>query len=273
MPTPLLEGGYSTPYDIHQTYSGSTLNTIGGSGLRVGTRGTLDDRVFRWAKFTSGTAIGPNKLAQMAPPVATHVSESNGAFTAGTTVVDFTPGAGVIAQNQYKDGYIKVEGGTLGIGQMYKLKSHGFKAASTATTFDLYDEVVTTTTGSEVATLLANPWSDIVIQPTTITAPAAGVVLANFAAVTTASVATAGYLQTDTATWTDARYGWVQTWGPVSCLLDTTALVAGSAVIVGAVAGSVGVAVETDIKQRVGIAMEAMTTDNIYASIFLTIAP
>lgn len=271
MPTPVLEGGYSTPYDIHSTYAGSSLIT--GSGLRVGTRATLNDRVFRWAKFTAGTAIGPNKLAQMAAPVAAHVSESNGPFTAGTTTVDFTPGATVVAQNQYKDGYIKVEGGTNGIGQMYKLKSHDFKAASTATTFQLYDEVVTTTTGNEVMTLLANPWSDIVIQPTSITAPAAGVVLANFAAVSTASVATAGYLQTDTSTWTEPRYGWVQTWGPASVLIDTTAIVAGSGVIVGAVAGSVGVAVETDIKQRVGIAMESITTDNIYASIFLTIAP
>lgn len=281
MANPVLEGDISSPFSIFSTYTAFSNADMGsGSGLPIGTRGTLQDRTFHWAKFIDGTAIGPNKLAQMAAPVAEHVSESNDPFVAGTTRVPFTPAGVIVSQNQYKDGYIKVEGGTAGIGQMYKLKSHGFKDLSTATTFDLYDEVQTTTTGSEVATLVSNPYSGVVIQPANnaITAPCAGLTLTNFAAAATATVATPGYMQTAgtvaaPTTWTQPRYGWLQTWGPASCLLDTTALVAGSGIRVGAVAGSCGVAVETEIMQKIGVAMEAMTTDNIYASVFLMLAP
>lgn len=275
MANPVIEGGYASPYSI---YDATTFDSKAETGHPVGTRGVLDDRSFRWVRFMDSTAIGPNKLAAAAAPVAAHVSESNSAFTAGTTRVDFTPGATIVYEDQYRDGYIKVEGGTLGIGQMYKLRSHGYKDLSVATTFDLYDPVQTTTTGSEVMSLIANPWSSIVIAPTTAVSMVVGVTMTNFAVAETATTETNGYLQTAgtvaaPTTRTKPRYGWVQTWGIASVLLDTSALVAGSSVIYGATAGAVGVAVETDIKQRIGIAMEAMTTDNIYSTVFLQIAP
>jgi hypothetical protein len=267
MPNPVLMNGFASPVSIFETVAGTNNATH-----RVGTRGVLDDRVFRWTKFADSTAIGPNKLAQMAPPISAHVSEATGAeLTAGSTTLTMALGATAAAENFYKDGYIKVEGGTNGIGQIFKLKGHAFVAASGTLTAEIYEPVVTTTSGSEVLTLLANPYANVVIQPTTITAPAAGVTMVNFAAASTASVVTPGYEQTATTTWTQPRYGWLQTWGLASVLLDTSALVAGSGCIVGAVAGSVGVAVETDIKQRVGVAMEAMGTDNIYASVLLQI--
>jgi hypothetical protein len=178
------------------------------------------------------------------------------------------------AQNQYKEGYLKVEGGTLGIGQDFKLKGHDFVAASGTATFDLYDPVVTTTSGSEVLTLVANPFANVVINPTTAVTLAIGVTKINFAAAATASVATAGYEQTATTTWTQPRYGWLQTWGFSSVLLDTSALVAGHGVgLSGITAGACAVAVGADIEQRIGVAFEAMATDNIYASVFLQIAP
>ena len=272
MANPVLQNGAASPVSIYETVTENP-------GHPIGIRGTLDDRSFRFVKFMSGTAIGPNKVAAMAAPVAEHTSEANDPWVAGTKVVPFTPAAVIVSQDQYRDGYIKIEGGTNGIGQMYKVTSHGFKDLSAATTFSLYDEVVTTTTGSETATLISNPWSGIVINPTTAVTAACGVTLANFAAVATSTSAVSGYLQTAgtvaaPTTYTQPRFGWVQTWGIASVLLDTSALVAGHGVGLSALtAGACAVAVETDIEQRIGIAMEAMTTDNIYATVFLQIAP
>lgn len=267
MANPVLSNGAASPVSIFETVNENP-------GHPIGTRGMLDDRVFRWAKFNDSTAIGPNKLVQAMAPVAAHVSEATGAaFTANETRASMVLGATAAAQNMYREGYLKIEGGTLGIGQLFKLKGHDFVAASGTLSVDLYDPVTTTTTGSEVTTLIANPWANVVIQPTTITAPAVGVTMVNYAAAATASVVTSGYEQTATGTWTQPRYGWLQTWGLASVLLDTSAAVAGSGLIVGAVAGSVGVAVETDIKQRIGVAFEAMATDNIYVTAFLQIAP
>ncbi len=226
----------------------------------LGTRGTLADRAFRYCRFVDTTAIGPNKLAQMCPPVANHVSET-GAHNldagAGTKTITLTLGATAAYENEYQDGYIKVEGGTNGIGQIYKIRGHSAVASGGVLTAELYDPMVTATSGSEVWTLLANPWADVVIQPTTITAPAAGVTLVNFAAATTAA----------------PIYGWLQTGGVSSCLIDTSNVVAGSGMIPGgAVAGALGVAVETDIKQRVAVSMETLSTDSVYASVYLLIS-
>jgi hypothetical protein len=268
MPNPVLMNGFASPVSIFETVSGTDNATH-----RVGTRGILDDRTFRWAKFLDGTAIGPNKLVQAAAPVAAHVSEATGAeLTAGSTRLTMALGATASAENQYKDGYLKVEGGTNGIGQVFKLKGHAFVAASGTLTADIYEPVVTTTSGSEVLTLLANPYANVIIQPTTVTAPCVGVTMVNFAAASTASVATFGYEQTGTSTWTQPRYGWLQVGGLASVLLDTSALVAGHGVSISQItAGACAVAVENDIEQRIGVAMEAMGTDNIYASVLLQI--
>jgi hypothetical protein len=271
MANPFVEGSNSaSPQSIYSTYTTQEH--------ALGSRGKMGDRTFRYVRFLDSTAIGPNKLVQMAPPVPNHVTQTVTLTASGLDVVGSTQltlasvGATAVQENEYLDGYVKVQSSTLGPGQIYKIRSHAYVAASGTVTLNLYDPVVTACTGTLIVTLLHNPWSHVVISPTTITAPAAGVNLVNFAAATTASSATAGYLQTGTATWTQPRYGWVQSRGVSSCLIDTSDMVAGSGMIQsGATAGALGVAVETDIKQRIAMAMETITTNSIYASVFLQI--
>lgn len=270
MGNPIVGGvNVASPQSVYSTYTTKEHE--------LGAVGYLGDRQFRYVRFLDSTAIGPNKLAQQAPPVANHVTQtvtlaSSGLDAVGSTSISLASiGATAAAEQEYQDGYIKIQSSTLGIGQIYKIRSHDYVAASGTFTAQLYDPVVTAATGTLIVTLIHNPWGNVVIQPTSITAPAAGVTLVNYAAASTASVVTAGYLRTATATWTQARYGWLQTRGVSSVLMDTTDIVAGSGLIVGATAGAVGVAVETDIKQRVGIAIESLSTNSVYGSVMLQI--
>ena len=254
MPNPTLANGGFSPISTHET-------TTNPKGLRVGMRGFIDDRVFYFARLVDTTAIGAFKLAQACPPTAAHVAET-GALTGTTTVgsqrVTITLGATAAHANMYENGYLSIQSATTGAGQSLRLKKHEAVASSGVLTADLWEPVVTATSGTTTWSLVQNPWADIVIQPTTITAPCIGVPQCDWAAATT----------------TAPIYGWVQTWGYSRVLIDTSAFVAGSSFIPGgATAGAAGVAVETDIKQRVGVAMEALGTDNIYAGAFLMIAP
>jgi hypothetical protein len=125
-------------------------------------------------------------------------------------------------------------------------------------TLNLYDPISITPTGTVTWTLTHNSYSNIIIAPGAITANAVGVpqVVIPAASATTAPV-----------------YAWVQTWGPTSVLKDGSTIVAGSSLIASATAGSVGVAVENDIKQRVGIAIGGIATTTIYCDAQLQISP
>lgn len=254
---PQLINGKSSPQSVFTT---STTRRH-----PIGTAGYSDDgRRFRYASLVDTTAIGPNKLAQSCPPVANHVSETG--TSTGTTVantsdsyksITATLGATAAYADEYENGLFKIESATTGAGQAWRVPGHAAVLSAGVLTFQTKEPVVTATSGTTTWSFVHNPWGSVVIQPTTITANAAGVTLVNWPAATTAA----------------PIYGWLQTWGQVSCLIDTSNIVAGSGLIPGGTtAGALGVAVETDIKQRVGVAIEALSTDNAYASVFLMIA-
>jgi hypothetical protein len=252
MANPVIPGGVGSPQAIYET---STTQHH-----RIGERGMLSDRSFRYARSIDASGIVLGSLLQSAAPEAAHVSETGTltGFTAGRQ--DFTAvlGAAAAAANRYESGFIKIQSSTLGAGQIYRLVG-GHGAVASAGTISLRTEhpIVTTPTGTVTWSLTPNRWADVIIQPTTITSTSAGV---NLVAIPAASA-------------TAPVFCWVQTWGSTSVLIDTSAIVAGSSVIVGANAGTVGVAVETDIKQRIGVAEEAITTDSIFCNVFLMIAP
>jgi hypothetical protein len=251
MSNPVIPGGVGSPQSIYET---STTQHH-----RIGERGMLSDRSFRYARSTDTSGIVVGSLLQSAAPVSAHVSETGTltGFTVGKTKFTAVLGAAASHLNQYEDGYIKIQSSTLGAGQKYKLLKHAAVSSAGTASFETEYPILITPTGTVTWSLTANRWADVIIQPTTITSSAAGV---NNVAIPVAST-------------TAPVYCWVQTWGSTSVLIDTSAIVAGSGVIVGANAGTVGVAVETDIKQRVGIAEEAITTDTIFCDVFLQIAP
>lgn len=246
----------------------------------IGTRGFLDDRVFYYTRMIDQTAIGIAKLAQQPAPVANHVTETGtSTLTAGSNLATLVLGATLSSESQYQNGYVKIQSATTGPGQIYRIKDHAYVAASGTMTIELYDNVVTTPATSVNYSLIGSPWGNVVIQPTTITAPAAGVTLVEWPACSTASTATAGYLRTGTTEWTRPNYGWLQTWGIASVLMDTTDIVARS--VVWASTNTAGTVMNAsldgnalaNIPQTVGVAVESISTNSVYGTIFLMIAP
>jgi len=272
MPNPVREK-YASPISLYQTTNVQEH--------KLGTRVELADRVFRYAKFMdASTAIPANNLVQMAVPVGNHVTQSDAAFsvTAEDKSVTVTLGATVAQENQYQDGYLKLQSSTLGIGQIFKLKGHKYVASSGSLTAKLYDPVKTTSSGTEVYSLIHNPYSGVILTlAAALSAPCAGVATAAFAACSTASVATPGYLQTATSTWTQPRFGWLQTWGVASVLFDRATnvdSVAGHGVgISQATAGCCNTYIHDVIEQVIGVAMEVLDVEADYLSVFLQIAP
>jgi hypothetical protein len=251
---PTLYNGKSSKLSVYETTTVKNIHPIG-------TPAFLEDgRRFHYAKLVDSTAIGKNKLAQSCPPVANHVTQTGtltGMTTVGATSLSATLGATAAYVDEYENGYFKIQSATTGAGQIFRVPTHAAVLSAGVLSFQSPDGVMTATSGTTTWSLIHNPWASVVIQPDTVTANAAGVTLCDWAAAASTS---------------DPVFGWLQTWGLCSVLIDTTAIVAGSGVIAGAVAGALGVAVETDILQRVAVGVEAIGTDNIYASVFLNIS-
>jgi hypothetical protein len=250
---PILINGFSSTQTIYET-STTKEHPIGTLGMLPG------GKRFHYAKLVDTTAIGPNKIAAACPPVAAHVSETGtltGTSVAGSINLSATLGATAAYLNEYEEGHLKIQSATTGAGQAFRIKEHAAVLASGVLSFQAVDPVVTATSGTTTWSLVHNPYASVVICPTTLVAPAVGVTLVNWPAATTAA----------------PIYGWLQTWGLCSVLLDTSALVAGHGVgCSGITAGACAVAVETDIEQRIGVSFEAIGTDDIYADVFLQIA-
>ena len=253
MANPLLNGGGVADQSIYTT---STARRH-----PVGTRGTLNDRTFYYASMSNATGIVANNLIQAAIPIANHVTETGTlSFVLGRTTVTAVLGATAAIQDEYEEGYVQIESSTLGLGQMRKIRGgHPAIASSGTISVDLYDPVAITPTGTVTWSFVHNPWSNVIITPvTTITGMIVGVapVVVPAATATTAPV-----------------FFWAQTWGPAAVLGDASDTVVGQSLIASAVVGSVGVAVETDIKQRIGVSMGTLTTNTVYQSVYLQIAP
>jgi hypothetical protein len=241
---------------------------------RIGTRGQLADRSFRYYRLTNATGVVAYNLAQNPVAIANYVTQNGGlgaipgtdtgGVPAGSRVIRANMGATAGHDNQYEDGYIKIESGT-GLGQMYKIKKHiaiDSSGAGNIATFELYDDVRTTIATAAVFSLVPNPWADVLIYPgTTATGMAVGVPNHAIPAATT----------------TAPTYGWIQTWGLCSVLNQSGAggcVVASGVIPTGAATvGAVDVAGETEIKQRIGIAYQTLATDAVYINVFLQIAP
>ena len=136
----------------------------------------------------------------------------------GDKDVSVTIGTGDAAANDYRDGYLVVQDGS-GEGRMYPIEGHPAITASTAGTFDLKEAIDTLGAVSETGVdLHKNFYDGVVISVADQADPIAGV----------ANVAVSA-----------AEYGWVQTYGPCSVLMDE-GIAAGLAVTIGsAVVGAV----------------------------------
>jgi hypothetical protein len=201
-----------SPQDVFTSSAtqGTDLGAMGSTG---------DGRYFRYV-LNGGVTMVPGKVYQGPAEDATNQSPAGGlamaAAAIGATSITTTSTV-TLAANLLAGGYASIVAGT-GLGYTYKIKGNT-AAAGAVVTFTLEDPIVVALTTSSKLVVHKSPYDGVVVAPATLTAAPIGVSVAPI---------------------TNAQYGWVQSRGPVSCLVTGTFATAGLAVgvLVGGTIGS-----------------------------------
>lgn len=216
--------------------------------------------LFRYTLMGSTVGVA-NKLYQSSIPQANWTTIAHTvALAVGDTEISFNDDGTALTVNQAENGTIIAEE-TDDLGHIYQIKSN-VVTASNETICQLHDGVTVqfavAVAASNVLTLILNQWAETIISP-------AGVNSAANAGISRVIIAANGF-------------GWTQTRGPSSCLIEDDAT--GGALLLGnkcraanEVAGAVSILDETagDAEyQIVGYAMETAPTAD-FGHIFLTI--
>ena len=213
--------------------SGFAMDSFSASSTQqhpLGTRATTKDgRSFRYAQVGAADTVA-GSVYQSAAPIANHLANTPPAVSVGATSFTYTPGNTAGAANLYAEGYLQVDT-TPGNGYTYQVSGHGAITASTAFTLNLLDPIQVALTTSSRVGLVHNAYKNVIVNPTTATAAVAGVAPAVIPT---------------------TQYGWLQTWGPCSTLINGTPGVGIGVVISATTAGAVDVAaVAAEINVRI----------------------
>lgn len=228
-----------SPFDVLQTYLPANIedtpSTIGGVGI------TTDGRRFRLGyNGTVSTTLAANKNSQGPVQSSSYSLGTVSAQNIGDTSITFTfnGGAATVAANVFSQGFISIVTGT-GSTQQLQIKGNPAVTSSTTIVLALQDPIVIATANTATANLWANPYSAVIICPTTLTGTVTGVnpvaILATY-------------------------WGWFQVGGLATCLGQGTTT-QGLDMAIGSVAGSLAVAAATT--QRVASADQA-GSDGLY---------
>ena len=169
--------------DIYTANSAGGIGSGSGTGVqfgrfRLGQRGvTKDGRVFRYARIGAVAAVA-GSLYQSSAPVPNHLAMTPSAASIGATSVSLTLGATAATANQYAEGYLQVDT-TPGNGISYLVQSHAAIGSAGTGTINIDPEspIQVALTGSSRVGLIANPYADLIVCPTTVTAVPMGVPL------------------------------------------------------------------------------------------------
>ena len=132
-----------------------------------------DGRVFRYAGNSSAGALAAGQLCQRAAPVANHLNMACAVTALAAKAVTVTDGGTAFTANQYAEGFLHING-DIGEGHIYKVKSHPANAGSATCVITLYDEIRVALDATSDVTLTKNKYKDLIVCPTTLTAPPAG---------------------------------------------------------------------------------------------------
>lgn len=195
-------------------------DTFTSSATQVHPLGTLartkDGRQYRYSAVGAVDTVA-GSLYQQAAVTTAHLANTPPVVAVGATSFTYTPGAATGVANLYAEGYLQVDT-TPGNGFCYQVAGHDAIAASTAFTLFLRDPIQVALTGSSRVGLMPNKFKNVIVCPTAVTGRVAGV---------SPCVISAN------------QFGWLQTHGPASVLINgtpaVTSPVANSATTSGAV--------------------------------------
>lgn len=207
-----------------------------------------DGRGYRYCK-NGATAQVVGKIYQAAAEDTTNQEEITivNAAVGDTTIT--SSDSVTLAADLLAGGFLLVSEGTLGVGQLYKLK--GNTAASAAVvTFNLDEPVRVATTGTCKVDVKVNPYMSVVVAPTTQTSCVVG--CAQYAIPA-------------------SEFGWIQTHGICGILAQGTVVVGDGLVPANTTtAGTVVSRADASLEASIGYALHgAASTD--FALAFLTI--
>lgn len=246
-------------------YTGTGLNGIpdyGNDALCGSKWATEDGRILTLVSNSANAQLSGNLLSAPAEvtafqKLAMTVPTAYPA-TVGLFQILVTNGATVLNVNQFAGGYAVVASGT-GIGQHLKIASHAPAANAATFVVTLEDPIQVTLDATSKISLIASPFKNVIIQPTTQTSVPVGVTLYPIpASVAPTYSNTLGTLTTAGT----PQYAFVVSKGPAACLIDNTVTnvcypLGGSA----ATAGALGVATLTT-KPQIAVSMQTLTSAN-----------
>jgi hypothetical protein len=177
-----------------------------------------DGRVFFYTSAGVSDLVA-GTLNQGPAPIANHLAQTPPVVALGATSFVFTPGNTAGAANLYAEGFMQVDT-TPGNGYTYSVSGHAAITASTAFTLNLNEPIQVALTASSRVGLIHNTYKNTIQVPTTSTGAVIGV---------------------STYIITAAQYGWQQTWGPSSVLINGTPAVTAPVINSVTTAGAVDV--------------------------------
>lgn len=205
----------TAPFSYSSTFAGERFDAA-------------DGREFVLVQPSTATTVAAGKHYQSPAIIANHQHLVVTANTAASTVTGLpatttvTLGGTAVTVNQYAGGYGIVYDGT-GAGQTLKIASHPAQASTTGNVVITWEDApVTALDTTSVINLIPNPYTNVIIGPTTATGQTVGVGLYPIAASTS----------------TVNSFGLIQTKGTVAGLAQGTITVGTPVSISGSVAGA-----------------------------------
>jgi hypothetical protein len=196
----------------------STSTTAGGpnGGLNLGAKAyTGDGREFRFVLAGAATLV-PGKLQQSSAEATTLEGVAPAAAAIGATSVTITSSL-TVAANILAGGYLTIDT-TPGQGYTYKIKANTAVTSATGMVVTLEDPILVALTTSSTVTLIASPYSNVIVNPATASGTPVGVAVFPV---------------------TNAQYGWLQVTGPCNVLADGAITVGTSVCASNGTAGAV----------------------------------
>ena len=214
-----------------------------------------DGREFKYVLNGSG-AISSGKLASSAAMIGNHDMDlTTAAASVGDTSITVTLGGTAATKDQYADGYIYTNDGT-GQGQIYRIASNpaADSSATLAVTLASNDAVSVALDSTTESGLAVNPYSGIVVSPTSVTNRTLGVTATDIAA---------------------NAYGFVQTKGLASVLVSGTVVAGEPLRVAGATTAGAAMALDRDgsgeNEQEIGVVHNVVAVTTDYCLAFLNI--
>ena len=164
----LTQKGQGAPLPLFSTSTDTSLITLTGARFD-----SSDGREFVLVGV-GGATVAQGLLVQNPAIIANHQNLAVATAAVGATTITATSGGTAVTANQYRNGYLVVNAGT-GIGQTLKVSSNGTATATGVATITLEDPVLVALDSTSKVDLIADPYYNVIVNPTTPTGTPIGV--------------------------------------------------------------------------------------------------